>query len=72
MIIIVISKFFFNLILSHITWKRHPSLLSGEEYIGNELVSKESAAKGYKKIINKKIFNTVKELFHCESYLFTL
>ena len=52
----IISYFFSSVSLSHIIWKRNPALLSGEEYIGNQLIAQEVSAKGFPAIIDEYVY----------------
>lgn len=38
------------------TWKRNPELISGQEYIGNQLVAKYVSKKGYSTIIDEYVY----------------
>ena len=37
-------------------WKRNPNLISGQEYIGNQLIAQEASAKGYRTIIDEYVY----------------
>lgn len=37
-------------------WQRNPNLISGQEYIGNQLVAKETSKKGFSAIIDEYVY----------------
>ncbi len=37
-------------------WKRNPILISGQEYIGNQLIAQEASTKGYRTIIDEYVY----------------
>ena len=37
-------------------WERNQALISGQEYIGNQLIAKNASMKGYKAIIDKYVY----------------
>ena len=37
-------------------WKRNPALISGQEYIGNQLVAQEASKKGFRAIIDEYVY----------------
>lgn len=37
-------------------WERNPNLLSGEEYLGNQILAKEISSKGYQAIIEEYVY----------------
>jgi SAM-dependent methyltransferase len=37
-------------------WKRNPTLISGQEYIGNQLIAQEASAKGFRAIIDEYVY----------------
>ena len=39
-----------------VTWKRNRELISGQEYIGNQLVAKYVSKKGYNTIIDEYVY----------------
>jgi ubiquinone/menaquinone biosynthesis C-methylase UbiE len=47
-------------------WERNQALISGQEYIGNQLIAKESSGKGYRAIIDEYVYidsNDVEKTF---------
>ncbi len=47
-------------------WKREKSLISGQEYLGNQLIAKNASSKGYDAIISEYVYidtNYVSEIF---------
>lgn len=42
--------------MSSETWKRDPSLLSSQEYLGNQKLAQETSSKGYEAIINEYVY----------------
>ena len=37
-------------------WKRNPNLVSGQEYVTNQLVAREASAKGFGAIIDEYVY----------------
>ena len=52
--------------MSYEKWPRNESMISGQEYIGNQLVAKETAKKGYESIIKEYVYI---DTFHVEKTL---
>ena len=42
--------------MTYVTWFREESLISGQEYLGNQLIAQNASSKGYNAIINEYVY----------------
>ena len=42
--------------MTYETWIREKSLISGQEYLGNQLIAQNASSKGYDAIINEYVY----------------
>ena len=42
--------------MTYETWFREKSLISGQEYLGNQLIAQNASSKGYDAIINEYVY----------------
>ena len=46
----------FNEFMTYHIWKRNSALISGQEYVGNQLIAQEASEKGFYSIINEYVY----------------
>ena len=45
-----------HVFMEYLTWKRNPILISGQEYIGNQLIAQDASSKGFRTIIDEYVY----------------